>query len=152
MKRADMVSAVFFLVLAAFAIHEALGLPKFESFGPGGDFAPFWLGVTLAFLALLLAISALRRPADASGDLSMPSREALVKIVSMVVALCVYALVVETVGYLLSTFLFLAFLLLMLTRLSRLGNLAIAAGAALFFTALFSWVLGIPLPHGILPM
>ncbi|MCL4531706.1 MAG: tripartite tricarboxylate transporter TctB family protein [Actinobacteria bacterium] len=152
MKRVDIISAIFFLLLSAFAIREALGLPKFESFGPGGDFAPFWLGVLLAFLAILLVTSALRNPVKPEAEPRMPPRTGLIRIVSMVAALSAYAFVVEPVGYLISTFLFLVFLLFMLAHLSRRWTVAAGAGGALLFTALFSWLLGIPLPHGILPL
>ncbi len=151
MKRVDIVSAVIFMLLGGFAMAEARRLPKYESFGPGGDFMPFWLGVILIVLATLLLVLALRSPAKVEAERLLPPRDGRIHIASIVASLCLYTFVMEYIGYLVSTFLFLAFLVAVLGKVSRQATVIVSAGGTLLFTAVFTWLLRIPLPRGFLP-
>ena len=63
MKKAEMITGVFLLILSGLVIWEASQMPPPASFAPGAGFLPFWLGVLLAVLATILFVSAWRRPA-----------------------------------------------------------------------------------------
>jgi len=151
MRRVDIISAVIFLMLGSYAIAEARRLPKYESFGPGGDFMPFWLGVIMDLLAVLLLVSALRSPAPAQSEPLLPPRDGQLRIASIVVSLAVYTFVIEYLGYLTSTFLFLLFLIAVLSKASRRATILTSIGGSLLFTVVFAWLLQIPLPRGFLP-
>lgn len=61
MEKADLITGIVLLALFGYVIQEAWRTPQSGTFGPGAGFLPFWVGVILAFLALLLLTSAWTR-------------------------------------------------------------------------------------------
>lgn len=72
-------------------------------------------------------------------------------LIGMVVWTAVYYLCFERAGYVLSTSVFLFGLLGYFNRQRHKTNLAIALGVTLVFDLLFSQLLGVPVPTGLLP-
>ena len=147
MKKAEMITGVFLLVLSGFVIWVALEMPPSSTFGPGAGFLPFWLGVLLAVLATILFVSAWRRQATQKENESVfPGKQALFAIASVLVGLAVYILLIEVLGYLLDTFLFIVFLMKVVEREKWPLTLMVAVGttAVLFIT--FQFLLQITLP------
>jgi putative tricarboxylic transport membrane protein len=138
----DLVSGLFWLAVAGFAIVQGVGLKLGTLSQPGPGFFPFWGGVVLAVLALMLLATALRRRAgiDLSG---LRSR----RVVVVVVALLGYVVLLEPLGFGTVTFLFL-FLLLRLERRGWLVSAASALGGAVVCYALFQLWLKTQLPVG----
>ena len=118
---------------------------------PGPGFLPFVTGLILAALSLILLISRLwKSPSDshAKGE-PMPRGKALLRILKVLGALCLYVLLLEPLGFVLTTFLFMV-LVLRLEPRSWLFILLGAIGATLFFFVLFKVLLRVPLPSGLL--
>ena len=138
----DLVSGLFWLAVAGFAIVQGVGLKLGTLNQPGPGFFPFWGGVVLAVLSLTLIATALRRRAgiDLSG---LRSR----RVVVVVVALLGYVVLLEPLGFGTVTFLFL-FLLLRLERRGWLVSAASALGGAVGCYALFQLWLKTQLPVG----
>ena len=138
----DLVSGLFWLAVAGFAIVQGVALQLGTLSRPGPGFFPFWGGVVLGVLALVLLATSLGRPAaiELSG---LRSRRLLV----VVVALLGYVVLLEPLGFGTVTFLF----LLLLFRLERRGWMvsAVAAlGGAAASYALFQLWLKTQLPVG----
>ncbi len=70
------------------------------------------------------------------------------KIILTVTALFVFALIFECVGYVVTTFLFVAFLLRIVERKSRAQAGAVAFSASLISYVIFGLLFGAPLPAG----
>ncbi len=147
MKKADMITGVFLLALSGFVIQETWGMPASATFGPGPAFLPFWLGVLLAVFATILFVSAWRRPAtEKESEAVFPGKQALLIITLVMIGLAGYIFLIEVLGYLVDTFLFIVFLMKVVQHEKWSLTLMVAVGstAALFIT--FQILLQITLP------
>jgi len=148
MKKAEMITGVVLLILSGLVIWNSLEMPPSASFGPGAGFLPFWLGVLLAVLATILFVSAWRsQSAGKDSQPVFPGKQALFAIALVLVGLAVYILIIDVLGYVVDTFLFVVFLVKVVERepwaLSL--KLAVAATAGLFI--IFRVLLKITLPY-----
>jgi putative tricarboxylic transport membrane protein len=147
MKKADMITGVVLLALSGFVIQETWRMPPSMTFGPGPAFLPFWLGALLAIFAAILFVSAWRRQATEKDSESVfPGKQALWVITLVMVGLAGYIFLIEVLGYLLDTFLFIVFLMKVVQREKWPLTLMVAIGttAVLFLT--FQILLQITLP------
>lgn len=147
MKKADLITSVILLVISGYVIQEAWRMPPSATFGPGSGFLPFWLGVLLTVLAVILLATAWRRQATEKDSKSpFPGKRALIAIGSVLGGLAVYIVLIEVLGYLVDTFLYVAFLLGIVER----QRWPITVGVAVLTTAglylIFQVLLGITLP------
>jgi putative tricarboxylic transport membrane protein len=109
----DLVSGLFWLAVAIFAAVHGLSSLQLGSLNrPGPGFFPFWGGVVLALLSTVLIVSSFRKAPVASRV-----RPESWKPVVVVGALLAYLLLLESLGFVAVTFLF----LLLLFRLERRG-------------------------------
>lgn len=140
----DLVSGLFWLAVALFAAAHALSLGLGSLQRPGPGFFPFWGGVVLALLAILLVVRALTRPGTAERvRLRLDSSKPVVALG----AVLGYLLLLETLGFVTVTIL----LLLLLFRLERRSwafSAASAVAGALASYALFELWLKTQLPAG----
>ena len=147
MKMAEMITGVVLLVLSGLVIWESLQMPPSSSFGPGAGFLPFWLGVLLAVLATILFVSAWRSPAAVQDSTPVfPGKQALFAIAAVLAGLAGYILLIDVLGYLVDTFLFIVFLMKVVEHEKWPLTLMVAVitTAALFIT--FQFLLQITLP------
>jgi len=139
----DLVSGLFWLAVAIFATVQGLSLKLGSLNRPGPGFFPFWGGVVLGLLSIVLVVSSRRRDAAGRSRSQSESSKPLV----VVGALLGYLLLLETLGFVAITFLF----LLLLFRLERLTWTfsAVSAGVgALASYVLFQLWLKTQLPTG----
>lgn len=138
----ERVSALFWLAVAIFAAVQGLSLKLGSLSRPGPGFFPFWGGVVLGLLSLVLLVRSVRR--DRAGSRSRPESS---KPAVVIGALLGYLLLLEPLGFVVVTFLF----LLLLFRLERRGwalSAASAAGGAFASHVLFQLWLKTQLPTG----
>jgi putative tricarboxylic transport membrane protein len=123
----------------------ARNLPAQTGFGLGPAFLPFWTGIVLAVCGLWLCV----RPA-VDPEVSWPASRGFAHAACGFILLLLYALVLQPLGYLISTavFLVIAILLLEPLRPSRAFMVGIACAAFLFL--IFRVWLRVPLPGGVL--
>ena len=147
MKKADVITSMVLLVLSGYVIQEAWQMPPSASFGPGSGFLPFWLGVVLAVFAMILLVSAWRRQAtEKDGGPIFPGKQALLGVTLVLVGLAAYIFLIEILGYLVDTFLFIVYLMKVVERekWSLTLMVAVITTAALFI--IFQFLLQIKLP------
>ena len=147
MKKADLITGIVLLVLSGYVIQEAWQMPPSASFGPGSGFLSLWLGVVLAVFATILFVSAWHRQAtEKDSEPVFPGKQALLAITLVLVGLAGYILLIEVLGYLVDTFLFIVFLMKVVEREKWPLTLMVAVitTAALFIT--FQFLLQITLP------
>jgi putative tricarboxylic transport membrane protein len=138
----DLVSGAFWLAVALFAVVHGHAL-KLGTLGrPGPGFFPFWGGVLLAVLSILLLAGTLR----ARGSAPVPALGST-KLLVVIVALLGYVALLETLGFAIVTFLFLAVLLRLEGRGWGASVLTAVLGTAGAF-ALFQLWLKTQLPTG----
>jgi putative tricarboxylic transport membrane protein len=147
MKKADSITGIVLLVFSGFVIQEAWRMPASATFGPGPAFLPFWLGVLLAVMATILFVAAWRRQAKEQDNKAVfPGKKPLFAIVSVLVGLVGYILLIEVLGYLADTFLFIVFLMKAVEREKWPLTLIIAVGTTVVLFLTFQILLKITLP------
>lgn len=148
--RFDTAAAVLILSLAGYIFIEARGLPFGTLRAPQSAFFPIVLAALLAILAVLLAFKARSAPKAGNQAHAVDLSQDWARAGAALASLCVFALVLEALGFLLSAFLLMA-VLLRAVEARRWPNIfLIALVAALFSYVVFSKVLGLPLPAGLL--
>lgn len=148
MRRADRVAAVILLALAvASSATAARRYTYWSASGPGSGFLPFWLGVALAILAIILLVGAVRQRDP--GSAWAPRGHGAVRFVVVILATAAFIVLMPVLGMTLATALFLTVLLKALEGRSWATTLGVAVGMAAANWAIFARWLGVPFPVGV---
>ena len=149
MRGADRIAGAGLLVLAvSFSAGALTHYAYWSPNGPGPAFLPFWLGVVMAVLALLLLVGALR--STDPGDAWLPRGEGLRRLGLVLGVTIVLVGLLEVVGMIVGTAFFLIVLLRLLDRQSWPVTLGVALATAGFIFLVFTQWLRVPLPVGLL--
>lgn len=147
MKKADLITGCVLLALSGFVIWESSRMPPSATFGPGPGFLPFWMGVIVAGLAAILFLTAWFRKAGPNEPAVFPGRKALTAVGLVLLALALYTIFMEPLGFLANTLLFVAFLMAVVQRegFKMTASVAVLTTAGLYI--IFHVLLGITLPR-----
>ena len=147
MRSADRVTAA---LLLAFAVAFSAGALKqyqwWGSGGPGPAFMPFWLGLVMSLLALGLLIKSLKR--EDPGEAWLPRGEGLRDLSVVLGATVAFVALLNVLGMVIGTAVYLAVLVRYLGRHRWWVTLAVAVGAAGFNWLVFVHWLRVPFPEG----
>ena len=147
----DVTSSVFWALVGILFCIGGVHYGLRRSGIPGPGFLPFVTGLILVALSLILLVSRFSRHRDetSSAEKRMPRGQALRRILKALGALCLYVLILEHLGFMITTFLFMVLVLRLEPR--RWTFIVPAAiGTTAFFFFLFKVLLRVPLPPGIL--
>jgi hypothetical protein len=139
------------LLLALAVAFSAGALNQYAYWGPNGPgpaFLPFWLGVVMALLALLLLLGTQR--AQDSGEQWLPRGDGLRRLVLVLGCTVAYVALLNVTGMVIGSMLFLVALMRGLDRLAWPLTLAVAALTAGSIFVVFDRWLHVPLPAGVL--
>lgn len=152
MQLAWRIAGSAFAVLFAVWAFQSWQLSLQDALGPGPGFFPFCLSIIGAALAIALAIRPAAAAEQATGDESplIPAGDALRKVVVVVAALIALAVLLEVLGYRITVAAFCAILLYVLGARRWWVIVVFALAASVGVHALFSDLLKVPLPLGIL--
>jgi len=150
MRRADQITGIIVLIFSVAVIEGSRRMPPSGTFGPGAGFLPFWLGVAMAILSIILLVNAAREPVQASDRSPFPKGRAIVAILEAAVALAAFILLLETLGFLVSIALLTAFLLRVVEREGWLTTVMVAVANSAGLYVIFHMLLGVSLPKNIL--
>jgi putative tricarboxylic transport membrane protein len=146
MRGADLVTGLALLVFGVgYAAVAWRAYPYWTTTGPGAGFLPVWLGGVMAVLALLLVLSA-RLPATPPGARWLPEGRGLTRLVVVVAATALLVALMDVVGMIVGSALFLLGILRFLERYPWPSALAIAVGVAGLIYAVFTYWLQVPFP------
>ena len=105
----DLRSGLFWLALSIAVITESLRMGIGTVQNPGIGFMSFWAGGALAILSLVLLLGAVLKKRKDRNEAAAP-RAWRKKVLFVLSALVVYAVIMPVAGYLISTFLLMTFL------------------------------------------
>ena len=148
MKKTKIIVAnvLFWIALGILVCYGATQLSVGSVSEPGPGFIFFWLGLILVILSLAAFAESLR----SSESIVQGGKEMnWVKIALVLLSLLLYAFFLERLGFVLTTFLLLGFLLGWIERANWTRSLGVATGAALGSFVIFELWLKIRLPKGI---
>lgn len=135
---------VFWIVLGLAAAAHARTHGLVGPSGPESGLFPLIAGLLIAAAGLVLLL----RPAHHARDPQWASGAALGRVIGVCAGLAVMALVIDYLGFAVTSALTMMVLLRTVDRGSWLWTIAFAVGSVVFVVALFGHVLGMPLPRG----
>ena len=145
MRNADRIAGA---ALLAFAVAFSAGALKYYTYwgpgGPGSAFLPFWLGVAMAVLAALM-LAGTRRASNAAAE-ELPRSDGFKRVLLVLAVTTAFVALLNVVGMILGTALFLVVLMRLLDRIPWPLTLAVAAAAAGFNDLVFTFWLRVPFP------
>jgi putative tricarboxylic transport membrane protein len=150
MNLRDCWSSLFWLIVSLLVCIEAvrIGLGSFQVPGPG--FLPFWAGIFVGSLAVMLIVINLRRREEREKRGRLWRGPGWRKVALVTTSLFAYGMILPRLGFLITTF-GLMFLLFSVIERSRLWIRAASAVVTVLITYFaFSHWLGVPLPKGML--
>jgi putative tricarboxylic transport membrane protein len=139
--------AVIFLLLGAWICFEALQVPVGSFRMPGAGFFPLVLGLTLSVFSIMLLGMSLLSPASASTPLRPERVEVFYLVGSMFIAVWLF----ERAGFVLTMALFAGVMMKVLGKMNWVAAVTLALVGSVSAYVVFSRVLLIALPSGILP-
>ncbi len=146
-QRVNQVSALLWVALGVVVIIQTRGLKYMAEYGPGPGFLPFWLGVGVIILGILLLAQVTFSRKEREG-LSLPSRYAAWQMLLVMFGFFGFVFLSDKVGFLLCIGLLFMFLLVMVERKGWKFSLLMAIINTLFFWAVFELGLHLRLPAG----
>ena len=149
MRRADRIAGAALLALAiAFSAGALKRHDYWAPNGPGPAFLPFWLGLVMAVLAVILLVGAVR--ATDPGEDWVPRGDGVRRLAVVSGLTVALVALLNVVGMVPGTFLFLVAMMRLLDRVPWRQTLPVAAATAAFVFLVFSTWLRVPLPVGVL--
>ena len=149
MKKGDTIFAIISMGLSLWLILESLQFDYLSDFGPGPGFEPFWLGVLLALLSIALLINTLRKKDNEEDDKPrLPGWKSLGRLGVIMLIMAGLALSMNTLGFILAVFIFVALILYILEKVSILKSVFYGIMFSGFIFLLFRYWMNIDLPKG----
>ncbi|HEY2922606.1 MAG TPA: tripartite tricarboxylate transporter TctB family protein [Candidatus Binatia bacterium] len=145
-KIAASASALFWVAVGIMACYGATRLGLGSVPEPGAGFIFFWSGLILAILSFIVLVDSVRSSEDTVHEMGEMK---WAKIALVLMSLLLYAFFLERLGFVLTTFVLLSFLLGWIERTNWVRSLEVASAAALASYAIFELWLKIRLPKGI---
>ena len=150
MKNRDLTSSIVWMALGGLFVVGALQQGLMRKGVPGPGFLPFFSGLALIFLSFIVLIPALgQRGKDEGGDF-FPERGSFRKLLFAVIALFAFGFALDYGGYLLTTFLFMFFIIRLMKPKGWRTTILLAFSTAALSYLIFVVLLEVQLPRGIL--
>jgi putative tricarboxylic transport membrane protein len=146
-KRDDAITAIVLLAFSGYLIIESLSMPIKSEYAPGPGMFPLGLGILLAILSLALLWDGLNpRKQDKASKLQ--NKRGLMASGLLMLGLVGYALLIRPLGYIITTFLLVLYLMGFVARDNVKTTVLTAAGVTLLLFLIFTVALGVHLPKG----
>ncbi len=151
MKKGDRVFSIFGMGLSLWLILESLQFDYLSEFGPGPGFEPFWLGIFLAILSISLFANTFRKQAGKEYEKSrLPGWKSLGRVGLIMLIIAGFALSFNTLGLVLTVFIFVALILFTLEGVSIPKSIFYGVMFSGFVFIIFSYWMDITFPKGFL--
>ena len=151
MKKGDIIFSVISMGLSLWLILESQKFAYFSKFGIGPGFFPFWLGIIVAAFSLFKFILSLREKYDEDDcKPRLPGWRALGRLGLIMLIMAGFALVMSSLGFIATVFLFVFAILFVLEgdRLLKSIFYGVMFSAAVFL--IFRYWMEVDLPTGLL--
>ena len=151
MGKTDQWSGVAFLIVSVCICWGSALLPYGNVHDPGPGFLPFWLGIVLGLMSIgLILQSSLKKTRGKMLRELLAEKVRWVKVLSTLIALTLYAVLMDYVGFLIITFLLIAYLIRFIDPQSWKKALGWALVGSVGAHLIFNVWLQLRLPRGFL--
>ena len=150
MKKANFIVSIVCAVLGIGIIFIASGYPDAEAYGtgvPGPGLWPILVSVVMMACAALLMFKTLKMKPEDNTDVVLWSADTRRVYISMLI-LFIYTVILETVGFLLSTVVMLFIFIQWFSKKKWYISFAISAVLSLGIYSIFKFVLNVPIDFG----
>lgn len=147
MKKNDLIAGALFIALGIFIFTQTWNYPSPEKGHPGPDLFPNLLA--LLFIGFGLSLMLKARKLSSTKSENVPSPKSIANALSVLAIVAVYVGVVNFVGFLITSAILL-FLLMKKLGVTLFRSVLASIMITLFINLLFSKILRVPLPYGIL--
>jgi hypothetical protein len=147
MRRYDLISSLFWLLCSALIIIGSLRLAVGTMGNPGPGFMPLLIGLLLSIISILLFIRSLKQSTIQKNALGV-EKNGWYKVVTMGIALLIYAVTLPRLGFLFITFVLMVFLFKAAGEMKWKTSLGGAILTTSLFYILFKICLKVQLPLG----
>jgi len=110
MKKRDIISSLFWMAIGIGVCYGGYNMDLGTLNDPGSGFMFFWIGIIMIGLSLIILLKAIKKTAVAGELKTLWTEIRWKKVVSILVALMLYAYIFVPLGFILSTILLLIFL------------------------------------------
>ena len=147
MRRLDLRSSLFWMVVSIMAIFLSSKLPFGSFASPGAGFLPLSVGVLMFLLSFILFIQSFSK--GEGGIKTLWARSGTGRVLLILVSLLFYGLFLEKLGFILITFLLMGFLLLAIGKVRKSIVILLSLLSSLGCYGAFQLWLNVQLPKGI---
>lgn len=144
------IAAIFFLLIGAFFALYARTVEIGTFTEPGPGFLPFWAGLTLVAMSIVLLLKTYVAKARDAKSAFFLQPDSWKRVLATFLSLIAYNLFLTTLGFTLMTFLLLTFLVKFIFPQTWKRTLLVGALGSLFARLLFINFLETQLPRGLL--
>jgi len=151
MKSYNSIAAIFFLLTGIFFTLYARTVEVGTFTEPGPGFLPFWAGLTLVAMSIILFLkSYYSRKAETVTPPFLPQPDSWKRVSAVFLSLIAYNLILTPLGFTVTTFLFLVFLVKFIFPQTWKRSLVVGVLGSIFARLLFINFLETQLPRGLL--
>ncbi|NVO12624.1 MAG: tripartite tricarboxylate transporter TctB family protein [Rhodoplanes sp.] len=149
MRRPYQIAGSLFLLMAVLVGWQSLTMKFYTHLGPGPGFFPFWLAVALGVVSIVMIAQSTFGPSEPMPADFRPTRGGVLRMATVVVTLAATAALLEPLGFRLTMFAALLFLLAALGRQVWFVTVLIAAAGSFGAFQVFDGWLRVALPTGV---
>ena len=150
MGKSDRVSGSFWFLFCLFIIYESYRLGLGNLYQPGPGFLFFWAGIVVAIMALIVVVQSFRAQPEEEAKEAPTGKRTATKVILVLVALFLYAVLMEYLGFFIVTLLLFMFLLAVIEKKKWWFAVLVSVAVTLFAYLVFETALQSQLPKGIL--
>jgi putative tricarboxylic transport membrane protein len=149
MNKAETVAGGVITAIGVLMLYESLKFAYFREGVPGPGFLPRWIAVALVCTGLVLAVKGLRPAKVLQEAIAWPDRAGWKRLGLLLGSLAVALLLLDKLGFMVVTTVFMAVLIFGLGVRSWRMLVAVPLAAAIGLYVVFAVWLSVPLPKGI---
>ena len=148
MDRLDLYSSAFWLLFSIYVAIESYHLDLGNWHDPGPGYFPFGAALLFGTMALTVFIKSLKKASGSKGVSGAREKPRWQNVVLVLVAMILYTLFLNTVGFVLCTFLIVVFFVRIVALQRWTKSIMVAFSMAVGSYLLFGCFLKAPLPEG----
>ena len=149
MTRRDLLAGLFWLGIAVFVVIQSVKSDIGSLHSPGPGFLPFWSAVILGTLSIILLVTNSLKKKWEGKLLDLWKGLDWDRVIWVLLALFLYPILLPVAGYLITTFVLIAFLLFIGVRSKLWIDVASALAIALISYVIFCYLLDVKVPKGV---